>query len=250
MEIYVKATIVPVQRTNTSSLFFPMMPILTFAVLVTECSLSHVTESYWALAAAVGEGVTLLGMKLRWGDHLRQLLHVGRLDVHNVWEASTKETTAWPTQNWCSNLSQTFCREVLLVGSLIRPSNLSSFNVSKASVGKPINCGDKLKNFTVDYQIHKYCISLKLLGLKKMNVFKWNLNVLGDYETLDLWEEKTYQWFKAHLCGKQMIFFSHYFCSGTASSWFSRVINLIKPQRDLGCITARINSGEFWFKAA
>ena len=73
--------------------YFPWctLLVLTFAVFVAERSLSHVTQAYWALAAAVGEGVTMLGMKLRWGDHLRQLLHVGRLDVHNVWETAAKE---------------------------------------------------------------------------------------------------------------------------------------------------------------
>lgn len=65
--------------------------VLTFAVFVAQRGLSHVTQTYRALAAAVGKGVTLLGMKLCWGDHLRQLLHVGWLDVHNVWETDTKE---------------------------------------------------------------------------------------------------------------------------------------------------------------
>lgn len=75
---------------------------LTFAVFVTERSLSHVTQAYWALAAAVGEGVTLLRVKLCGGDHFRQLLHVGGLDVHNVWETSIKE------QPWLSRVLLTF----------------------------------------------------------------------------------------------------------------------------------------------
>lgn len=58
--------------------------VLTFTVFVTERSLSHVTEPYRALAAAVGEGVTLLGMKLRRCDHLCQIFHVGWLNVHDV----------------------------------------------------------------------------------------------------------------------------------------------------------------------
>lgn len=53
-------------------------------MFVTERSLSHVAQAYGTLAAAVGEGVTLLGMKLRRGDHLCQILHVGWLNVHNV----------------------------------------------------------------------------------------------------------------------------------------------------------------------
>lgn len=75
---------------------------LTFAVFVTERSLSHVTQANWALAAAVGEGVTLLRVKLCGGDHFRQLLHVGGLDVHNVWETSIKE------QPWLSRVLLTF----------------------------------------------------------------------------------------------------------------------------------------------
>lgn len=39
--------------------------LLTFTVFVAECGLPHVTEPYGALAAAVGEGVTLLWVKLR-----------------------------------------------------------------------------------------------------------------------------------------------------------------------------------------
>lgn len=57
-------------------------------MFVTERRLSHVAQAYGALAAAVGKGVTLLRVELGRGDHLRQLLHVGRLDVHNVWEGS------------------------------------------------------------------------------------------------------------------------------------------------------------------
>lgn len=67
------------------------MFVLTFAVFVAERRLSHVTQADRTLAAAVGEGVTLLGMKLRGGDHLCQVLHVGRLNVHNVLEKGAEE---------------------------------------------------------------------------------------------------------------------------------------------------------------
>lgn len=79
--------------TTSFNHFFPSctLLVLTFAVFVAESSLSHITEAYRALAAAVGKGVTVLGMKLCWGDHFGQLLHVGRFDVHNVWEAGAKE---------------------------------------------------------------------------------------------------------------------------------------------------------------
>ena len=53
-------------------------------MLVAEGRLPHVTQADGALAAAVGEGLALLRVKLGRRDHLRQLLHVGRLDVHDV----------------------------------------------------------------------------------------------------------------------------------------------------------------------
>ena len=46
--------------------------------------LSHVTESYCPFAGTVDEEIALLGMELRSSDDLRELLHVGRLDVHDV----------------------------------------------------------------------------------------------------------------------------------------------------------------------
>ena len=46
--------------------------------------LSHVAESDGALAGAVHEEITLLWVKLGGGDDLCELLHVGRLDVHDV----------------------------------------------------------------------------------------------------------------------------------------------------------------------
>ena len=46
--------------------------------------LSHVAESDGALAGAVHEEITLLRVELGGGDDLCELLHVGRLDVHDV----------------------------------------------------------------------------------------------------------------------------------------------------------------------
>ena len=46
--------------------------------------LSHVAESDGALAGAVYEEITLLRVKLGGGNDLCELLHVGRLDVHDV----------------------------------------------------------------------------------------------------------------------------------------------------------------------
>ena len=53
-------------------------------MLVAKRGLPHVAEPYGAFAAAVGEGVAVLRVELCRRDHLRQLLHVGRLDVHDV----------------------------------------------------------------------------------------------------------------------------------------------------------------------
>ena len=57
---------------------------LTFGVLVAESLVPHVAQSNGALAAAVDEGAALLRVELGRSDHLRQLLHVGWFDVHNV----------------------------------------------------------------------------------------------------------------------------------------------------------------------
>ena len=46
--------------------------------------LSHVTESYCPFAGTVDEEIALLGVELGGGDDLRELLHVGGLDVHDV----------------------------------------------------------------------------------------------------------------------------------------------------------------------
>ena len=56
----------------------------TLRVLVAEGGGPHVTQPDGALAAAVDEGVALVGVELCGGDHLRQLLHVGGLYVNNV----------------------------------------------------------------------------------------------------------------------------------------------------------------------
>lgn len=45
---------------------------------------AHVAQSDGPLAAAVDEHVTLVWVELGRCDHLRQLFHVGRLDVHDV----------------------------------------------------------------------------------------------------------------------------------------------------------------------
>lgn len=58
---------------------------LTFGVFVTQSWTPHVTQTDGSFAAAVHEGVTLVRMELCCCDHLRQLLHVGWLDVNDVW---------------------------------------------------------------------------------------------------------------------------------------------------------------------
>ena len=57
---------------------------LTFCVLITQSLLPHVAKSDGAFAAAVDEEVATAGVELRGRNDLCQLLHVGRLDVHNI----------------------------------------------------------------------------------------------------------------------------------------------------------------------
>ena len=63
----------------------------TLCVVVAQSLLSHVAQPDGTLATAVDELVAADRMELRRSDDLRQLLHVGRLDVHNVWQL-VKET--------------------------------------------------------------------------------------------------------------------------------------------------------------
>lgn len=58
---------------------------LTFGVLVTQSGCAHVAETQGALAAAVDKEVAVVGVKLRRRDHFREVLHIGWLDVHDVW---------------------------------------------------------------------------------------------------------------------------------------------------------------------
>lgn len=58
---------------------------LTFGVLVTQSGCTHVAETQGALAAAVDKEVAVVGVKLRRCDHFREVLHIGWLDVHDVW---------------------------------------------------------------------------------------------------------------------------------------------------------------------
>lgn len=63
----------------------PAVPTLTLGVAVAEGRGAHIAQPDGAFAAAVHEGVAVVGVELCSGDHLRQLLHVGRLDVHDIW---------------------------------------------------------------------------------------------------------------------------------------------------------------------
>lgn len=60
--------------------------MLTFGVSVAECGGSHVTEAQGALAAAVHKQVAVVRVELCCCYHLRQILHVGWFDVHDIWE--------------------------------------------------------------------------------------------------------------------------------------------------------------------
>lgn len=64
---------------------------LTFGVFVTQRRFPHVTEAQGAFAAAVDKQVAVVGVELCRCDHLRQILHVGRLDVHDVWRRAAAQ---------------------------------------------------------------------------------------------------------------------------------------------------------------
>ena len=57
---------------------------ITLGMFVTKCIHSHVVHANGALAAAVYKGITIDGMKLGSRDDLYEILHVCRLDIHNV----------------------------------------------------------------------------------------------------------------------------------------------------------------------
>lgn len=65
--------------------------LLTLGVSVTQGRGAHVTQPDCPFATAVHEGVAVVGMELSCCDHLRELLHVGRLDVHDIWHRRVKE---------------------------------------------------------------------------------------------------------------------------------------------------------------
>ena len=67
--------------------------LLTLGVPVTQRRRPHVTQPDCAFAAAVHEGVAVVGVELGRRDHLRELLHVGWLDVHDIWHRRVKEGT-------------------------------------------------------------------------------------------------------------------------------------------------------------
>lgn len=70
---------------------------LTLGVLVAQGSCPHVTEPQGALAAAVDEEVAVVWMELGCCDHLREVLHVGWLDIYDVWVDEVKETARVPS---------------------------------------------------------------------------------------------------------------------------------------------------------
>lgn len=84
-------------------------PLLTFGVFVTERCFPHVTQAQGAFAAAVDKQVTVVGVKLCRCDHLCQILHVGWLDVYNVWGGATlRKTTNLTSQEVYQDLTVLF----------------------------------------------------------------------------------------------------------------------------------------------
>lgn len=67
--------------------------LLTFGVPVTQGRCPHVTQPDCPFAAAVHEGVAVMWVELGRRDHLRELLHVGWLNVHDIWHRRVKEGT-------------------------------------------------------------------------------------------------------------------------------------------------------------
>lgn len=57
---------------------------LTFGVFVAQSGTPHVAQADGAFAAAVDERVALVRVELCRRDDLRELLHVGWLDVNNI----------------------------------------------------------------------------------------------------------------------------------------------------------------------
>lgn len=64
---------------------------LTFGVFVTQRRFPHVTEAQGAFAATIDKQVAVVGVELSRCDHLRQILHVGWLDVHDVWRKAVAQ---------------------------------------------------------------------------------------------------------------------------------------------------------------
>ena len=57
---------------------------LTFGMIITECSLSHIAQTYCSFAGWVNEVVAFFRVELTGSDDFGQLLHVGRFDVDNI----------------------------------------------------------------------------------------------------------------------------------------------------------------------
>lgn len=68
-----------------------LVVILTLGVPVTQRRCPHVTQPDCPLAAAVYKGVAVVGVELGCCDHFCELLHVGWLDVHDIWHRRVKE---------------------------------------------------------------------------------------------------------------------------------------------------------------
>lgn len=58
---------------------------------IAECRCSHVTQADGAFATAVHKNIALVRMALSSCDYFCQFLHVGGLDVYNIWEHAVKE---------------------------------------------------------------------------------------------------------------------------------------------------------------
>lgn len=103
---HINETWLGVLGTSNEKSIQELLKKLTLAVAVTECSCSHVTQSYGALATAIDKHITMVGMKLCCGDHFSELFHVGWFYIYNVCRVG--EGTRTKNTALCANVAKQF----------------------------------------------------------------------------------------------------------------------------------------------
>lgn len=95
-----RAPLLPHVRGQGTSPPGPLCWVLTLGVPVTQGGCPHVAQPDCPLAAAVYKGVAVMGVELGCRDHLCELLHVGWLDVHDIWHRRVKEGQGEAGRAW------------------------------------------------------------------------------------------------------------------------------------------------------